>query len=121
MASVGPTKEELSSRIAELESQLARLTEDAAQRDAIARSGERGWVITTPNPEFSGRTYGVYFEGGKAFVPEETPRAQLLVNRLQVDMGYQVEFITDAKVARLTGPEPKLTPATEAALLPGQL
>jgi hypothetical protein len=61
------------------------------------------YLVTTPkNPEYSGKTYGVLFQRGRAFVSEYTIDPSLgwsvdeIVKRMHDDFGYEVERVAGA-------------------------
>lgn len=89
------TKIELENKITQLEAENAELRQMLAARDAImSKSGEAGWLITTPNPRYNGVTAGVEFTNGRGFVPKSQIGSSLLVNRLRHDFGYRVDEVT---------------------------
>ncbi len=94
------TKEELVAKIEEMSARLRELEDQIAQRDAQLQTGDEGWLISTPNPEYSGRTLGVYFEKGHAFVPKRLPEAEKLVAKLTRDMGYSATLTTQGREAQ---------------------
>ena len=55
--------------------------------------GAQGWMVTAANPDYNGKTAGVQFNGGKAFLspaqysPEQI---EVLVRTLKNDFGYNV-------------------------------
>ena len=63
------------------------------------------YIVTTPNnPDFNGKTCGVFFRGGRAFVSEHTIDASLgypleeVIRRMTEDFGYEVEQVGGAKL-----------------------
>lgn len=61
------------------------------------------YIVTTPkNPQYSGKTYGVRFQSGRAFVSEHTIDPSLgwsadeIAKKLHDDFGYTVEPVTAA-------------------------
>lgn len=73
-----------------LRNQIASLTNQAKPQ----ATGRGGWVVTTKNPQYEGRTAGVMFRGGRAFIPDGDGAAGK-ANALKVDFGYQVEYVED--------------------------
>jgi hypothetical protein len=58
------------------------------------------YVVTTPkNPDYTGKTYGVLFQKGRAFVSEYTIDPSLgwtvdeIVKKMHDDFGYEVERV----------------------------
>ena len=88
MASSAATKEELLSLIKQQEDQIKDLQDQIAQRDAAINAGDEGWIISTPNPNYTGRTLGVRFENGHAFLPARLPGAERTLGLLIKDFGY---------------------------------
>lgn len=77
----GPTKADLERQIAQLQEQLSNSN---AEKDKLAaqvtraKAGMAGWVITTPNSAYSGKTFGVDFLNGRAIIPinKKFPKVQ---------------------------------------------
>lgn len=83
------SKAELEAKIAELERKLAEADEKRTElEEELARNTREGWIITTPNPKYTGITAGVLFESGHAFVPKTLKNSQVLIRRLVGDFGY---------------------------------
>jgi hypothetical protein len=63
----------------------------------------RTLVITTDNPNYDGKTFGVQFSNGQAVVSEAVPNKlghslDTLAHKFQHEMiGYQAEFVEDEK------------------------
>lgn len=58
------------------------------------------YLVTTPkNPQYSGKTYGVMFRNGRAFVSEYTIEPSLgwtvdeVVRKMHDDFGYEIERV----------------------------
>lgn len=57
------------------------------------------YIVTTPNPEYSERSFGVQFNKGRAVVDEETLDPHLgytldqVIHGLEKDLGYSVRKI----------------------------
>ena len=63
------------------------------------------FVVTTPkNPTYSGKTCGVLFQGGRAFVSEFTIDQSLgltveeVIEKMREDFGYEIEQVGGAKL-----------------------
>lgn len=85
------TKAELIQEIDDLKKELGRMQAQIDNFTAAQRKAGSGWLITTPNREYSGSTMGLRFENGAAFVPESMEGAEVYVRRLISDFGYQAE------------------------------
>lgn len=84
------TKAELEAKIAALQAALEEEQEKSAILEAeIPKELREGWVITTPNANYSGITAGVLFENGRGFVPKSLKNGDLIVKRLVNDFGYK--------------------------------
>jgi len=102
------TKEELLHEIDELKSQIRELTEQLAERSAVARgSSEAGYLFTTRNPAYSGTVYGVRFESGRGFLPKSRKDAERTARKIVSDFGYEMSEITSDQFEAM--------PATPAA------
>lgn len=62
-----------------------------------------GYIVTTPkNPQYDGKTFGVRFQNGRAYVSEHTIDASLglsveeIVEGMQRDFGYVVKEVSEA-------------------------
>lgn len=101
------TKAELVARIQLQEEEMKQVSETLDERTAellavrgIA-AGVGGWLVTTPNAEYSGVTAGLRFGGGKAFLPENKENAEFLSIRLANDFGYEVIQLTAEEVGKM--------------------
>jgi hypothetical protein len=83
---------------AELELENAEL-----QRRLSARSGGEGggWIVTTPNPKYTGVSYGISFVNGRAFIPKARPDGRFKMNRLVKDLKYSAREIDAAEMQGL--------------------
>lgn len=84
------TKEDLMAIIQAQQETINDLEDQIAQRDAVLAQGDEGWIVSVPNPQYNGRTAGVQFEMGHAFIPKRHPDAERLLNVLTNDFGYSV-------------------------------
>lgn len=76
--------------IAELKAQLERQAIELAEaRSKKADNGLCGWIITTPNMNFSGITAGVKFKNGRGFIAGKDEEKAM---RLCADFGYERRF-----------------------------
>lgn len=110
------TKEELVAEIARLNTVIADLEDQIAQHTAAAKTGRSGWMISTPNPSYTGTTAGVYFENGHAFVPSDWKDAKKKVGILTNDFGYSASEVADG--VELKGPTAKVQGVFEAVQQP---
>jgi hypothetical protein len=109
-----PTKEELELEVQRLTKQVAELESQVSARDALLQgSGEEGWLVTTPNPEYNGNTAGVQFVAGRAFIPKELPNAQSLVLLLATDFHYQASAMAAKDYKALEQPKKKVNEAQQ--------
>jgi len=115
MAQSAATKEELLSEIERLNAQIADLNDQLAQQAAASRESNSGWMISTPNPEYTGRTAGVYFEKGHAFIPSSRKNAPYLVRLLTNDYGYSA---SEATGTEKMGPAEKVMSVAAMASMP---
>jgi hypothetical protein len=84
-------KNEMEQLIAQLQAENDELRQQIAARDAaLSGASGGGWLITSPNPRYTGVTAGVEFRAGRAFIPEGQPGAEARVRQLQLDFGYRV-------------------------------
>jgi len=65
---------------------------------------DKGWMVTTNNPHYNGKTSGIQFNGGKAFLsPNQYSKEEIdkLITSLQNDFGYKaVETTVDQYYGR---------------------
>lgn len=89
------TKVELEDRIKVLEAAIAELERQLAEKNALlgTKESQAGFLVSTPNPNYSGVTSGVMFNRGKAFLPADEPGNEQKVLVLINDFGYQVEKV----------------------------
>lgn len=103
----------------QLEKQLEKKDEElAAARLEIndLTKGQEGWLITVPSPLFEGKTMGVKFTNGIAFLPADAtypekggsvkgekivPGAEWMAKQLAQDFGYSIEFYSFDKMQEL--------------------
>lgn len=117
-------KDQLLAEIAALKEQLK------GQSVMLSTTAEEGWLIETPNPDYSGVTAGVEFREGKAFipaVPDETEtvegkkvtinRAKQKVAQLADDFGYDVMPVTAGEYKAIKNPEAKKPGSTLEELM----
>lgn len=84
------TKEEL-----EQENQaLKQRVEELEERLHAASGGRAGWLVETPNRNFSGETAGVFFRHGTAFIPDG-PDAERAARAMKDEFGYRVTGVSD--------------------------
>lgn len=91
---------------------------------------QEGWLITTANPLYDGKTYGVKFNSGMAFLPGSatyphlagkaknktyTPDAKRLAQMLQDEFGYEIEYFSYEQMKALKGKLDERTRARQAA------
>lgn len=76
------------------------------------------YIVTTPsNPRYNGKTYGVQFRAGRAFVSPHTIDPTLgwsveeVVRKMQDDFGYEVEPVGNSVAAANDTPRRKRTKA----------
>lgn len=84
------TKEELVETIRQMQATIEDLNDQLSQRDAMTAADEKGWIVSTPNKNYSGRTAGILFEDGHTFIPEKRPDAKRILSVLKNDFGYSV-------------------------------
>jgi hypothetical protein len=94
---VRSTKEELVAEIQRLTDRLREQQDQINQQAVTAKAGKKGWMISTPNENYTGRTAGVYFENGHAFIPEDMHDARKKVAILTGDFGYSYTETTDGQ------------------------
>lgn len=77
--------------IKELEERIEQLDKQANDREAMINEskGLSGFVVTTPNANYSGVTYGIMFRNGRGIVLDG-PEAARIINALRNDFGYTV-------------------------------
>jgi hypothetical protein len=103
-----PTKDELITENEQLKAELAELKEQLAHRNAALSGGaEDGWIVTCPNPAYTGITAGVEFRQGKAFIPAGIKDAVRRVAMLVDDFGYTAEPATAGAFQESKHPEPE--------------
>lgn len=51
-----------------------------------------GWIVTCQNPKYSGKTAGVQFRAGQAFVREQ-PGSEKIISILVSDFGYTAKKV----------------------------
>jgi hypothetical protein len=91
------TKEELLDEIKRLNDQLKEKDDQINKQAVTAKAGKKGWMISTPNEAYTGRTAGVYFENGHAFIPEDMKDARKKVAILTNDFGYSYTETMDGQ------------------------
>jgi len=69
------TLEEYKQKVAELEKKLVKKDEETTK---LKEDGE-GWLIITPNAAYDGKTAGVLFTSGMAFLPKNMVMEQFIV------------------------------------------
>jgi hypothetical protein len=80
------------------------------------------YLVTTPrNPSFNGKTCGVMFRGGRAFVSEHTIDQSLgwsldeVIRRMKEDFGYEVEVVGGATLDLFDEETVNITPTKSAS------
>ena len=87
MAVKNLTIEDAIKKIAELEAEVKRLKE-------MTPPGLAGWLVKTPNHQYSGQTLGIYFRSGQAFIPDGED-AERIASQMGNDLGYSVTRVED--------------------------
>jgi hypothetical protein len=77
--------------IADLRAENARLTAHIAELEA-AQGGLSGYLITTPDGRYNGRTGVLNFRRGRAFIPDG-PEAMALARQMECEFHYHVTHI----------------------------
>ena len=107
------TKAELVEVLEAVSGELQSVQDELADRDAELLAVKAtpkseldgGWLISTPNPTYSGVTLGVAFHNGRAFVSKIAKRhglsAEWIVKELEHDFGYMVEVLDKEQVMRM--------------------
>ena len=112
------TKEAMLKQIEELNQQLEELQNQLSARDAmLSQTGEEGYLVTTPNPNYTGFTAKVEFKNGRAFVPMSVSNVELVVQRLVNDFGYSARKMTSKDFQELAQPVAEKKPLGMEALL----
>lgn len=95
------TKEELMRIIQQRDETIAELKQQLKEKEATLRgTGEPGWLVKTKNTKYSGTMFGIYFEGGRAFVPKSHHNAEKIVGTFVNDFDYEVEEIDSKEFER---------------------
>ena len=69
------------------------------KKQASAQPQARQYIVTVPNIEYDGKTYGVQFYQGKALIAEHTIDSRLgwtvdeIARKLKADFSYEVEEV----------------------------
>ncbi|CAK0781412.1 hypothetical protein CCP3SC15_910007 [Gammaproteobacteria bacterium] len=113
------TKEELMDEIKRLTDVVSELQDQINKQAASAHSGRKGWMISTPNPAYTGTTAGVYFENGHAFVSADLVDARKKVSILTHDFGYSATETMDGQ--EIKAPPSKKQTIFEAGATPQQM
>ncbi len=79
---------------ADLQAELDRVKAelDALKAKQTASGVGSGWVVTCKNPQYSGKTAGVQFREGRAFVREQ-PGSEKTISILVGDFGYTAKKV----------------------------
>lgn len=97
LSSYSLTKEEMLDEIKRLNEMIKDQQDQINQQAVTAHAGKKGWMISTPNATYTGRTAGVYFENGHAFIAEDMKNARKLVAILTNDFGYSYTETNDGE------------------------
>lgn len=112
------TKEDLMRQVADLQAQVNELNNQLHARDAmLASTGEEGYLVTSPNPAYTGVTSGVEFKNGRAFVPDSFKDAERIVLRLVNDFGYRAQKMGANEYQSLAQPVVEKKPMGMEALV----
>ena len=79
-----------------------------AQQTELEKKGAMpGWLITTPNAFYNGKTAGISFKGGRGFIAGNDEKAEKKAKLLCDDFGYErrfvQDFLSDADMAEQVG------------------
>lgn len=79
------------------EQKIARLEATVAQqKDELEKKGAMpGWMITTPNLFYNGKTAGIQFKNGRGFIAGRDEKAEKKAKLLCDDFGYERRFVED--------------------------
>ena len=104
-ASNGPTnqKEQQEPKPQMTEAEMLQKLKDLQKENEALKakpsgsSGMSGWLIQTKNQAYEGKTMGINFRGGRAFVrlDPKDPEQENKVARFETDFDYKVEFVED--------------------------
>jgi hypothetical protein len=96
------TKEELIAENESLRATIKDLEQQLLAKNAVlSSSAEPGWLISCRNTTYSGKSAGIVFVGGRAFIPESRPDAKKIVELLMSDFGYEAKQMTAAEYKAL--------------------
>jgi hypothetical protein len=84
------TPDELRQKICEQEETIRLQKEQLEKKGAIP-----GWLITTPNPFYNGKTAGIKFQAGRGFIASRDENAEKKAKMLCDDFGYDRRFVED--------------------------
>lgn len=87
-------------QIAEMQEQMMVLMAEMSKPEEKERLPDKdggGWLIETPNQEYSGPTAHVRFMNGRAVVAANEQDAGIKLHRLQNDFGYKVTVLSEDK------------------------
>ena len=85
-----PTGETDAEKIARLESMVAQQKTELEKKGAMP-----GWLVTTPNPFYNGKTAGIMFKNGRGFIAGNDEKAEKKAKLLCDDFGYERRFVDD--------------------------
>ena len=79
------------------EEKIARLEATVAQQKTeLEKKGAMpGWMITTPNLFYNGKTAGIQFKNGRGFIAGRDEKAEKKAKLLCDDFGYERRFVED--------------------------
>lgn len=83
---------------AELQAEVEALRAEVETLRAKAQEGRAGYIVTTPNPKYSGMTAGVQFRAGRAFIPAGE-KGEALARLLVSEFEYSVQRVDDWQAA----------------------
>jgi hypothetical protein len=80
-------------KFATVEEELAYLRKRVKELET-EKNGVSGWLITTPNPNYSAQTMNIQFRKGMAFVPDRMD-GERIARMMTQEFGYSIEHVED--------------------------